>query len=243
MFRTMQPTVLPVTLLIACLTYLPTTHAGGVFPGDIDGDGDVDNSDLAIIAGNDGLSPAFFSEGDVDGDSDVDSDDFAVAESDFFPSGFGDFFGVITSDTSTAQLTYNTSTGEVLLDQTSAPGGVISTFVLVSSSGSFTAPGTAAFPFGGGLFEDAATVISQSDPASYAPASGFSTNPHNLGAILPTGLDLAGLTSEVSQAVYVGLTGTGVREFDLVVVPEPTGCTLALAALCLAMSRRRIAAR
>ena len=216
------------TLVVACSVYSATALAQ---LGDVDDDGDVDNSDLAMIAGNDGLFGASPSEGDVDGDADVDSDDFAVAAFEFSPSGFGGFFGVITADANPARLLYNSATGEVFMDQTNASGGVISTFVLGGSVGTFNAPGSAVFPFGGSLLEDAPSVISQSDPDSYAPAPGFATNPHYLGPILSTGLDLAGLTSELSTAVYVGLTGTGVREFELVVIPEPTSILLVLAAL------------
>lgn len=231
MFLNRLSAVMLPTFLTVWAVSLPPVF-GVVLLGDVDFDGDVDNADLAIIAGNDGQATT---DGDVDGDFEVDSDDFALAASNFFPMGFGGVGGGITSDPDPAEVIYNAATGEVFLDQTKAPGGVISTFIL---TGSFAAPGTASFPFSGALFEDDPSVISQSDPASYAPTLGFSSNPHNLGAILPTGLDSLSISSFISGSAYVGLTGTGVREFDLVVIPEPTTSTLFLAALVLAVRMR-----
>jgi hypothetical protein len=197
---------------------------------------------LAIIAGNDGLaSPnATHADGDVDSDLDVDEDDFVAALPDFgLEGGLGGFNGSLTSDPDPALLLYNSLTGNVRLDQTNAPGGVISTFIL-ESSGAFASPGTAVFPFGIDLLTDQASDIAQTDDASFDPAPGFATNPHDLGPLLSTGLDLAGLNSAISSAVYVGETGTGVREFVLVVVPEPTSLLLfAVGYTVFLWSRRR----
>lgn len=234
--NTLRIVAFPFVVVGFCLIHSANTVAVPV-GGDPDADGDIDNSDLAIIAGNDGLFPATLSDGDTTSDGVVDEADFVFASAQFEAFGFGGFFAMITSDANPAQLVYKPATGEVLLDQTNAPGGVISTFVL-GSNGAFNAPGSALFPFGGTLLEDAPSVISQSDPNSYAPAPGFATNPHNLGPILPAGLDLPSLTTELSTAVYVGLTGTGVRAFELVVVPEPMSVAPFLVSL-LSVARRR----
>jgi len=51
----------------------------GYYPGDLDGDGDVDLSDLAQLLGNYGTtSGATYADGDLDGDGDVDLSDLAA---------------------------------------------------------------------------------------------------------------------------------------------------------------------
>ena len=48
-------------------------------PGDLDGDGDVDLSDLAQLLSNYGMtSGAAYEDGDMDGDGDVDLSDLAA---------------------------------------------------------------------------------------------------------------------------------------------------------------------
>ena len=49
----------------------------GYYPGDLDGDGDVDLSDLAQLLGNYGTTGADYADGDLDGDGDVDLSDLA----------------------------------------------------------------------------------------------------------------------------------------------------------------------
>lgn len=211
--------------------------------GDIDGDGDVDNADLATIAGNGGLLGAFPSDGDVDLDNDVDADDFEIAAGNYGSTAVstgltGQYFGPITLDSTPAQLLYNSATGEVLLDQTNAPGGVISNFILFSLNSSFLPPDPNDLPFGEELGASEVALIANSDPNSFSPSAGFPSNPHSLGSILPAGLDSSTLPLEVTQAVYVGETGTGVREFALVVIPEPATLALALVGLCVSFRRR-----
>ena len=46
-------------------------------PGDFDGDGDIDNNDLAILAGNSGHHDCSSCDGDLDNDGDVDGIDLA----------------------------------------------------------------------------------------------------------------------------------------------------------------------
>ena len=197
--------------------------------GDFDADGDVDNADLAMVAG-DPLGSSF---------------EFADAVANFgtnvLPDGEGgEYFGAITIDPDPARLLYNFGSGEVLLEQTNAPGGVISTFILISDSKSFVPLADPNYlPFGFSLGANEIGQISNSDPSSFDPSSGFPTNPFSLGPVLPAGLDSVALSSHLTQAVYVGLTGTGVREFALVIVPEPTTYVLVLGSFLLPFRLRR----
>jgi hypothetical protein len=52
--------------------------------------------------------------------------------------------------------------------------------------------------------------------------AGFS-GVHNLGAILASGLDLAGVEQALSAAVYVGTPGSGVFDFDILLAAALPG--------------------
>jgi len=57
---------------------------GGGIPGDLDGDGDVDLTDLAVLLANFGtLTGATYEQGDIDGDGDVDLADLATLLANF----------------------------------------------------------------------------------------------------------------------------------------------------------------
>lgn len=128
--------------------------------------------------------------------------------------------------TEAADLIYDRATGDVVLDQSEAAGGVIVNFVL-QSDGAFRAPGVASFPYTGQLITDQVDEISQTDPL----LAGLPENPFSLGPILPPGLSLDQLESVLSLRVYVGTPGTGVGTFDLFVreVPEPSTASLLVA--------------
>ena len=75
-------------------------------------------------------------------------------------------------------------------------------------------------------------------------SAGFSTlsGTFSIGNVLPTGLDLAGLSSFLSLAVYTGSLGTGTRSFELFVIPEPSTLVLAgvgILGLCALGWKRR----
>jgi len=130
--------------------------------------------------------------------------------------------------TDAADLIYDPTTGNVVLDQSEAAGGVILNFVLQSDN-AFQAPGVATFPYTGLLITDQPDEISQTDPL----LTGFPENPFDLGPILAPGLTPGELEEALTLHVYAGDLGTGVGTFDLFVrdVPEPS--TLALLATAL----------
>ena len=58
--------------------YTVTVQTAGV-PGDLDGDGDVDLSDLGALLANYGMTQgATYEQGDIDGDGDVDLSDLSA---------------------------------------------------------------------------------------------------------------------------------------------------------------------
>lgn len=115
-------------------------------------------------------------------------------------------------DPTVADLLYDPDTGDILMDQTEAPGGIITNFVL-QSDGNFIAPGVADFPFAGIFFTDLDFEISQSDPltAGWDAAD----NPWNLGPILPSGFSLDQVTQIITSARYVGQLGSGIHDFEI----------------------------
>jgi hypothetical protein len=226
-------------------------YAAPGISSDFDGDGDSDNVDLTILLSNFWLSPAIHSDGDANGDSIVDSSDFDIAKFDFGVAGLvGGYNGTLASDPNPAQLIYAPTTGAIRLDQSNAPGGIITSFVLQSNS-AFAALNVFLLPFSPTTHYTAtSSIIAQTDPSDPGgpyPPTGFPSSPHLLGALLPTGLDLASLQAVLPSAVYVGQPGTGVRQFQLVVVPEPAAAVLAMiAAATIAagrVPRRRGASR
>ena len=135
-----------------------------------------------------------------------------------------------------ADLIYDSPTGNVTLDQTEAAGGIMNNFVLKNAvGGNDFNTSVVNFPFSGSLKTDLPTEISQTDPLF----AGFTGGDQwSLGAIFPTGMDLSGLQSLLTQNSYVGAPGSGFQDLDLLVTPEPA--TLGLLLLGgLALLRRR----
>jgi hypothetical protein len=143
------------------------------------------------------------------------------------------------ADDGSANLIYDPDTGNVMLDASGAPGGIIINFVL-ESHGQFL-PG-ADFPYQGVFTTESPNEVSQSDPLTSGwPAD---ANPWNLGAILPPGLTRPELLDLLTRRTYVGQLGSGVREFE-VVIPEPGTMVLlgiGMVGLGLSLRRRRRAA-
>ena len=191
-------------------------------PGDTDGDGDVDNTDLLTAFGNftgpnvDPTPPTFgktVAEGDNDGDEDVDNTDLLTA--------FGNFTGPTANSTSISapnaldpnqsDLIYDPATGNLTINPTEGPGGVLTGYVL-QSDGQFL-PGEHNQVLGGLL-----TAIA--DELSEATFGGISSLA-DLGNVLAPGLSLAELEALLTTANYTGTFGTGVQRLDIVRIPEP----------------------
>ncbi len=132
--------------------------------------------------------------------------------------------GALASDR--ADLIYDSPTGNVTLDQAEATGGILTGYVLKNAvGGDDFNTGVANFALGG-LTTDLPTDISEANLFS----TGFTGGDQwSLGAIFPTGLDLSGLQSFLTENSYVGELGSGVHDLDLLVTPEPA--TLLLLAL------------
>ncbi len=227
--------------------------------GDADEDWDVDNSDLGAAYGNFtnvGGSGKTWADGDFDGDGDVDNSDLgeafgnftgpvvaeAAEQSTLMVQACGDDISAIQSTATgtdlgnRADLIYNIVTGEVFLDQSEADGGIITNFVLQTDDADGFNTGVVNFPFYELYMTDETFEISQTD----ALVRGFvGGDIWNLGAILAAGLSQAELEAFFSKAMYVGAQGTGVQNFDLLTVPEPSTGVLLLMLAALAFFGKR----
>ena len=146
--------------------------------------------------------------------------------------------GNTTDGPNNADLIYNPATGNLQLDSAEAAGGVVTVFQIENAVGGddFNDGNYISLTGGtfGGVFETVSpTVIGDSD-FTFAGFSGVV----DLGNVAPTGLDLTGLESFLTNAIYTGQSGSGAQTLDLVVIPEPS--SLALVGLGgLLMARRR----
>jgi hypothetical protein len=205
---------------------------------DTDQDADVDNDDLMTVLGSfsgpEGVGMNQ-SHGDTDGDGDVDNTDLQRAIDQFTgPGNTNASVPPIPNNTDPAHLLYDSTTGNVSVDASRAPGGVFAGLSLTNNSPDID----------DGFFEslfvplpfDTLTVLDN----ELSLANGFSApgGLFDLGAIMPTGLDLSNLQAFLTQALYVGQRGTGVRSFELHVIPESSTFALCGTGLALLLHRR-----
>lgn len=226
---------------------IPGTLTTPYLPGDTDGDGDIDNTDLGKAFGSftgprspvpfnkfDGLAHA---DGDFDGDGDVTNTDLGAA--------LGNFTGPNVVVTSTefsilsnhaAQLIYNPDDGVVTLDATNAPNGRITNFVIKSDGGLLLTDDTT-FPTASFFTTNLNIEISWTD----GTAVGFEGQ-HILGKILAAGLTESEFLAAITTATYTGPLGTGGNQpFELVYLPEPASVALVGMGTLLLVRRRRAA--
>ena len=149
------------------------------------------------------------------------------------------------------ELIYNPGTGNVTIN-TLQPGNTIQSIRLNSSTNQLKpAKLRHVLPnqFG---FTPSVAQIWINAPSPVTPASAVLLDPTtanningtawNMGDILPTGLDEAGLDSVLTTSTYGQFSTTPSPSFTRVVVPEPASVTLlSFAGLCLARRRRRVA--
>lgn len=208
--------------------------------GDTDDDGDVDNTDMLTSIGNftgsggiTGVHKAF-AQGSFDGDGDVDNTDLLNAIGSFTGSGgsaAGNQFvlaaGSLTDHPDQANLLYDPTTGNLKIDPSEGPGGELTGYVLQSDG---------EFIFANHIMSLGGTAESTTDELSEANPFGSVTATTDLGNVLVAGLTLAELESLLTTANYTGMLGSGVNEFDLIVVPEPQSLALLGVGLLLLMA-------
>ena len=194
--------------------------------GDTNLDDDVDTGDLTRMFQNfngDGSSGRFWVDGDHDGDGDVDTGDLTT--------GFQNFTGALADNNINPDLIYNPNNGAVKID---ADGANMLSFNLQSAA-QFSPPNPDAnfadlddnVGFGTSTFVDNTdSTIGWISVLALANIGFVGPEDAQLGHLLPTGLDLAGLTALLTNKAWGGAGGLG-GDFDLVVqVPEPGSVVL-----------------
>lgn len=204
--------------------------------GDFDSDQAIGNSDIQVVFGNFGNTGAWYADGDTDADGSVGNTDIQTVFGGFGSSSASstEAMAIIDAfDPAIADLIYDPSSGNVTLDASEAAGAILTNYVLKNADGTFI-PGNwnAVLP---GFFDTAtAFEISESDGTGAGVAGLL-----DLGDILPTGMDQAALAAYLTDASYVGQLGSGVGEFELVVIPEPASLALLGLGGLLLIGRRR----
>ena len=139
-----------------------------------------------------------------------------------------------------ADLIYDPATGNVTLDATSRGGRLFSIY-FENAEGAFR-PENARFPFlfVGTNITDTEFAIGQTSPL---PGGIETFNVFDMGPIFPAGFQSSEELSQfLAEASYRDEIGPELPEFDLIVVPEPSGFTSAIvipAACLLALRGRR----
>jgi hypothetical protein len=201
---------------LADTTYMITTIMERIV-GDIAQDTlvtDVDNADIGRAIGASGVGTLYL-DGDVDWDADVDSTDITAVAAAFTGAKKP---GTYANGTPGATLRYRASDGKVWLHADEAAGDIITSFQLENAAGTFVPAsftGPAGGNFGGGLKEATTGVLADTDTTLTGDAG--TGGLISLGAVFPTGMDLAALTAYLKTAVYTGQPGSGQMQFTLVV--------------------------
>ncbi|REJ67885.1 MAG: hypothetical protein DWQ31_09940 [Planctomycetota bacterium] len=210
-------------------------------PGDASGDGVVDIENDVLAAFSNFTGPGSFgktrAEGDVEahpqGDGDVDVEDLLLMFGNFSSSSDTGGLGGLAppaaaGDPGIPDLIYDPTTGEVVLDP---DGSSIIGYSLQNATNSFL-PGNHT-PI---LVGVATALTSQLEEAALAPGSG------SIGAVFPTGLDLAGLQALLTGNQVSRSLGAPLVPFDLVVlgpaIPEPTSIALGLLGVLMLVGHR-----
>ena len=114
---------------------------------------------------------------------------------------------------SEADLFYNPTTGELFLDSADAPNSTFTGYVLKTpESPGFVEENHVPFLGGVGLTSD-----EELSEANFFASAGL----FNIGAVMPTDLDQAGLEAFFDVSIYTGQLGLGVSNFDFVMLDVP----------------------
>jgi hypothetical protein len=172
---------------------------------------DVDNADIGKAIGGSGVGTLYL-DGDLDWDADVDSTDITAVATAFSGAKTP---GKYSNGTPGATLRYRASDGQVWIHADEATGGIVTSFQLENTAGTFVPAnftGPTGGSFGGALEDDTTHVLADTDLTLTG-----TTGLVSLGTVFPSGLDLAGLTAYLTTAVYTGQPGSGQMQFTLVV--------------------------
>jgi len=212
--------------------------------GTFDVPGDVDNADIGKVrgsfTGSGGTGKTYF-DGDMDFDGDVDNADIGFVEG-AYTGSITPAAGNIGDESDIADLIYDPDTGNVKIDASEAAAGIVISFQLENTDGSFL-PGNYIGPDGIGWtvgFENVSEFVIANTDALNIGFGGI----HDFGNILPAGMTLEELQAYLLTAVYTGGRidgqGSGQQILDLTLIPEPTTLgLLVLGGLGLLARRRR----
>ena len=205
--------------------------------GDFDLDGDVDAADRTALTGGwtgalETSDPSVsWADGDADGDFDVDSADLTLLTSNWS----GAEQASTASREATAELVYDSTTGNVRIDASRTASQSVISFVLATQNGELNVD-AAQLPFDdkGYNTDITATQIGQTDLLHQGAGPIV-----DLGSILPVGIASdAQLAEYLASAEYASGLGAG-GEMRLRVVPEPSALALLLLGIVVRIRARR----
>ena len=214
--------------------FSPEPFGGEDTCGDFDRDMDVDAADRTIqtVGWTGALASggtATFTGGDCDGDGDVDTADLTGLVGNWTGAMAGNL-----ADGDDADLVYDPATGNATIDASDTGSGMIISFVLGTDQNNMnTTESILPFIDAGTNTDNQPFQIGQTDPLNQGAGPLV-----DLGNILPSGLDLAGLEDYLTLAEYASELGQG-GTLDLRIVPEPSSLILLMVGLIALLRRRR----